>query len=59
MIDFQALLFTLALLLCIVALTTIAAIANKIHSNREDASKREFLDRLGDEGLVPASRSRA
>lgn len=46
MIDFQALLLTLALLLSIVALTTIAAIANKIYSNREEASKREFLDRL-------------
>ena len=46
MIDFQALLVTLTLLLSIVALTTIAAIANKIYSNREDASKHEFLDRL-------------
>ena len=46
MIDYQALLVTLGLLLCIVALTTIAAIANKIYSNREEASKRNFLDRL-------------
>jgi HEAT repeat protein len=46
MIDFQALLITLGILLCIVALTTAAAIANKIHSTREDASKRRFLDRL-------------
>lgn len=46
MIDFQALLITLGILLCIVALTTAAAIANKIYSNREDASKRHALDRL-------------
>jgi HEAT repeat protein len=46
MIDFHALLITLGVLLGIVALTTAAAIANKIHSNREDASKRRFLDRL-------------
>ncbi len=46
MIDFHALLVTLGLLLCIVALTTLAAIANKIYSNREETSKREFLNRL-------------
>jgi HEAT repeat protein len=46
MIDFQALLITLGILLCIVALTTAAAIANKIHSHREDASQRRSLDRL-------------
>jgi len=45
-IDFQALLVTLGLLLCIVALTTAAAIANKIYSNREEDSKKEFLIRL-------------
>ena len=46
MIDFQALLITLGILLLIVALTTIAAIANKIYSGREESSKRNFLDRL-------------
>lgn len=46
MIDFQALLITLGLLLCIVALTTSAAIANKIYSNQEESSRRGFLDRL-------------
>jgi HEAT repeat protein len=45
-IDFQALLITLGILLCIVALTTVAAIANKVHSSREDASQQAFLDRL-------------
>ncbi len=46
MIDFQTLVLTLGLLLCIVALTTIAAIANKLYSNREEDSKRRFLDDL-------------
>lgn len=45
-IDFQALLITLFVLLCVVALTTVAAIANKIHSSREDDSKRRTLDDL-------------
>lgn len=52
MIDFQALLVTLGLLLCIVALTTIAAIANKIYSNQEESSKRDFLDRLRKQFLL-------
>lgn len=46
MIDFQTLVLTLGLLLCIVALTTAAAVANKIHSNQEEDSKRKFLDKL-------------
>ncbi len=46
MIHFETLLITLALLLGILALTTIAAIANKIYSNREADSKRRFLDKL-------------
>ncbi len=46
MIRFETLIVTLGLLLCIVALTTIAAIANKVYSNREADSKRRFLDRL-------------
>src|SRR5207247_1798439 len=33
-------------LLCIVALTTMAAIGNKLYSTREESSKRAFLDRL-------------
>jgi HEAT repeat protein len=45
-IDFQALLVTLGILLGIVALTTVAAIANKIVSIREDTSKRRSIDRL-------------
>lgn len=54
MIDFQALVITLSLLLGIVALTTIAAVANKIHSNREDDSRRRFLDRLRQHFLLLA-----
>ena len=46
MIDFQALVLTLGLLLGIVALTTIAAIANKIYSNREEDSKQRYLEDL-------------
>ena len=46
MIDFQSLMFTLVLLLVVVALTTIAAIVNKIHSNREEDSRKRFLDDL-------------
>ncbi len=46
MIDFQVLLITLGVLLSIVALTTIAAIGNKVVSAREESSKRAFLDRL-------------
>jgi HEAT repeat protein len=46
MIDLKALVITLALLLLVVALTTVAAIVNKIHSNREDDSRKRFLDRL-------------
>ena len=54
MIDFQALVVTLGLLLGILALTTIAAVANKIHSNREDDSRRRFLDRLRQQFLLLA-----
>ena len=46
MIDYPTLLFTLALLLGIVALTTVAAIVNKIYSNREEDSKQRFLENL-------------
>lgn len=46
MIDFRTLLITLGILLGIVVLTTIAAIANKIYSGREDVSRHVFLDRL-------------
>ena len=46
MIDYQSLIFTLLLLLGIVALTTIAAIVNKIYSNREEDSKQRFLEAL-------------
>ena len=46
MIDYQTLIFTLLLLLGIVALTTIAAIINKIYSNREEDSKQRFLEAL-------------
>jgi HEAT repeat protein len=46
MIDYQSLIFTLLLLLGIVALTTIAAIINKIYSNREEDSKQRFLEAL-------------
>jgi HEAT repeat protein len=46
MIEYPALIFTLALLLGIVALTTVAAILNKIYSNREEDSKQRFLDSL-------------
>lgn len=54
MIDFQALVITLGLLLGIVALTTIAAVVNKIHSNREDDSRQRFLDRLRQQFLLLA-----
>ena len=46
MIDYQSLIFTLLLLLGIVALTTVAAIVNKIYSNREEDSKQRFLENL-------------
>jgi HEAT repeat protein len=46
MIDFMTLMITLALLLGIVALTTIAAIGNKIYTNREADRKKQFLDQL-------------
>ena len=46
MIDIQALLITLGILLGIVALTTVAAIANKVYSGKEASSKRAFLERL-------------
>jgi HEAT repeat protein len=46
MIDFQTLLVTLGILLGIVALTTLAAIANKIYAGRSESSKRAFLERL-------------
>jgi HEAT repeat protein len=45
-IDFRTLVLALTLLLGIVGLTTVAAIANKIYSNREEDSKRNFLDQL-------------
>ena len=62
MIDFQVLVITLALLLCIVALTTVAAIANKIYSNREEDSKRAFLTHLRKQFLllsIPEEKERA
>lgn len=46
MINFQALMIALGVLLCIVATTTVAAIANKIYANREEDSKNHFLDDL-------------
>ena len=46
MIDYSTLIFTLLLLLGIVALTTAAAIVNKIYSNREEDSKHRHLDSL-------------
>jgi HEAT repeat protein len=46
MISLTALVITLSILLGIVALTTVAAIVNKVHSNQEDDSRRRFLDRL-------------
>lgn len=46
MIEYQTLIFTLLLLLGIVALTTAAAIVNKVYSNREEDSKRRHLDTL-------------
>jgi HEAT repeat protein len=55
MIDYQALVITLGLLLGILALTTIAAVVNKIHSNREDDSRKRFLDRLRQQFLVLAA----
>lgn len=54
MIDFQALVVTLGLLLGILALTTIAAVVNKVHSNREDDSRKRFLDRLRQHFLMLA-----
>jgi HEAT repeat protein len=45
-IDFQILVITLGILLGIVALTTIAAIGNKVYSSREESTKKAFLDRL-------------
>src|SRR6185436_6295229 len=62
MIDFQVLVITLALRLCIVALTTVAAIANKIYSNREEDSKRAFLTHLRKQFLllsIPEEKERA
>ena len=52
MIEYPTLIFTLCLLLAIVALTTIAAIANKIYSNREEDSKHRFLDNLRKQFLL-------
>ena len=46
MIELRTILLTLGILLGILALTTVAAIANKIYSNREDDAKRAFLDAL-------------
>jgi hypothetical protein len=51
-IDYQVLLVTLGVLLCIVALTTVAAIGNKVYSGREESSKRKFLDRLRKQFLL-------
>src|SRR5437763_2489622 len=45
-IDFQVLVITLGILLGIVALTTVAAIANKVYSTREESTKKAFLDRV-------------
>ncbi|HKQ19295.1 MAG TPA: HEAT repeat domain-containing protein [Candidatus Eisenbacteria bacterium] len=62
MIDFEVLVVTLALLLGVVALTTVAAIANKIYSNREEDSKRAFLDHLRKQFLllsIPEEKERA
>lgn len=55
MIDFQALIITLGLLLGVVALTTVAAVVNKIHSNREEDSRKRFLDRLRKHFLLLSS----
>lgn len=54
MIDYQALMITLGLLLAVLALTTLAAVANKVHSNREDDSRKRFLDRLRHQFLLLA-----
>lgn len=62
MIEFQTLLVTLGLLLCVVALTTVAAIVNKIYSNREESMRGRFLDDLRKQFLllsVPEERERA
>ncbi|MGE5175663.1 MAG: HEAT repeat domain-containing protein [Hyphomicrobiales bacterium] len=62
MIEFQTLLITLGLLLCVVALTTVAAIANKVYSNREEGEKSRFLDDLRKQFLllaVPEEKERA
>ena len=62
MIEFQTLVITLGLLLGIVALTTVAAVANKIYSNREEDSKRAFLDHLRKQFLllsIPEEKERA
>ena len=62
MIDFQVLIITLGLLLCVVALTTVAAVANKIYSNREEDSKRAFLTHLRKQFLllsIPEEKGRA
>jgi len=45
-IDFQILVITLGILLGIVALTTIAAVGNKVYSTREESTKKAFQDRL-------------
>lgn len=62
MIEFQTLLITLGLLLCVVALTTIAAIVNKVYSNREETERGRFLDDLRKRFLLlssPEERERA
>ena len=46
MIDFKTLMITLGLLLGIVALMTIAAVGNKLYTNREADAKKRFLDQL-------------
>ena len=62
MIEYSTLIFTLLLLLGIVALTTLAAIVNKLYSNREEDSKQRHLDTLRKQFLLlrdPAHRENA
>ena len=46
MIDFRVLVVTVRLVLFVVALTTIAAIVNKYHLKRKEASRQRFVDAL-------------
>ena len=55
MIDFQALVITLGLLLVVLGLTTIAAVVNKITSNREEESRKRHLDRVRQQFLILAT----